>query len=60
MGRAEPDGRKGDSMSHGLRKGRRVGSKRQNREGELFSRREMIEEEKVAKISAAHDHLGRG
>ena len=38
-GRAEPARMKGDSASHRMRKGRRVGSKMQNQEREGFNRR---------------------
>jgi hypothetical protein len=38
-GRAEPARMKGDSASHRMRKGRRVGSKMQNEEREGFNRR---------------------
>ena len=41
-GKATPAGRKGDSASHRMRKGRRVGLRRQNQEGEGVSKRERL------------------
>jgi hypothetical protein len=66
-GRVELARRKEDSASHRMRKGRRVGLKRQNQEtGGIWQNREtmgkkrrVVGEREIAKVAMAPYHVGK-